>query len=85
MSGVAGESPLWHRVLVISETIDDPAIPLQHIRGMLCGLDEGFAGRFDPVEDFPAFAAHRLCRSLERLLGRLEQPARLPADGGPGR
>lgn len=72
MSGATGESPLWNRVLVISESMDDPTIPLRQIRGLLCGLEEGFAGTVDPVEDFPEFAAHRLCRSLERLLGRLE-------------
>lgn len=74
VSEMRGESPLWSRVMVISEAIDDPTIPIGHIRGLLCGLDEGFAGTFDPVEDFPEFAAHRLCRSFERFLARLDKP-----------
>ena len=66
------ESPLWHRVLVISETMDEPECSIEHIRDLLRGLEEGFADTFDPAEDFPESAAHRLCGAMRRLLARLE-------------
>lgn len=72
MNGTPVESPLWNRVLVISESMDDPAVSIRQIRGLLCGLEVGFAGTFDPAENFPEFATHRLCRCLERMLARLD-------------
>lgn len=66
------ESPLWMRVLVISESMDEPGCSIEHIGNLLNGIEEGFAEAFDPAEDFPEFAAHRLCRAMRRLLVRLE-------------
>ncbi|MCB1702706.1 MAG: hypothetical protein KDI14_17960 [Halioglobus sp.] len=67
------ESLLWNRVLVISESMDEPDCSVEHIANMLCGLEEGFAGAFDPADDFPEFATHRLCRSMRQLLDRLAE------------
>lgn len=72
MSRRAGESPLWNRVLEMSEIMEDPLVSTRQIRDLLSGLEVGFADTFDPAENFPEFAAHRLCRSLGRLLERLE-------------
>jgi len=63
---------LWNRVLHIAESMEDPGMSLAQLRAQLCALDEGFAGAFDPAEQFPEFVAHRLCRSMERLVARLE-------------
>jgi hypothetical protein len=52
--------------------MDDPAVSIGQIRGLLYGLEEGFATVFDPAEEFPEFVAHRLCKSLERMLARLD-------------
>jgi hypothetical protein len=57
-------------LLLIAESLDDPVIPLERIRLQLRGLEEGFAGAFDPAEDFPEFVAVQLCRSLQRALQR---------------
>lgn len=68
----APESPIWNRVLVLAESMDEPECSIEHIRNLLCGLEEGFADTFDPAEDFPEYATHRLCGSLRRLLAQLE-------------
>jgi hypothetical protein len=52
--------------------MDDPAVSIGQIRGLLYGLEEGFASVFDPAEEFPEFVTHRLCKSLERMLARLD-------------
>ena len=62
----------WTKVMEISETMDDNDSSLTHLQGLLCGLEEGISHRPDPVEAFPEFAALRLCRSLGRLLERLD-------------
>lgn len=62
------KSVLWHQMLLLSEAVNDAQIPLEHVRQQLGGIEEGFAGTFDPVEDFPEFVAVHLCRSLQRRL-----------------
>lgn len=71
------ESPLWSRVLVLAESMDEPGCSIENIRNLLCGLEEGFADTFDPAEDFPEYATHRLCGSLRRLLAQMERQAQL--------
>lgn len=63
-----GESPLWLRVLILSEAMDDSGLSTEQLIGYLRGLDEGFSATTDPVEQFPEFATLRLCRSVHRLL-----------------
>jgi hypothetical protein len=72
MTGAPLQCLLWDRVLHVAESMDDPQVSLAQLQAQLCALDEGFAGVFDPAEQFPEFAAHRLCRSMERLLVRLQ-------------
>ena len=67
------ESPLWMRLLVLSESMDDPECAAEHVIAFLRGLEEGFAHAIDPAEQFPEFATIRLCRSMVSLLGRLQQ------------
>ena len=67
------ESLLWMRLLVLSESMDDPECSAEHVIAFLRGLDEGFAHGIDPAEQFPEFATIRLCRSMVSLLGRLQQ------------
>lgn len=68
MPELSRKSVLWHQMLLISDALDDPDVPLEHVRQQLCGIEEGFAGMFDPVEDFPEFVAVRLCRAFQRTL-----------------
>ena len=68
------ESPLWMRLLVLSESMDDPECAAEHVIAFLRGLEESFAHAIDPAEQFPEFATIRLCRSMASLLGRLQQP-----------
>lgn len=75
MTGAAHQAVLWNRVLVLAESMDDPQLQLAQLRASLCALDEGFVGSFDPAEHFPEFVAHRLCRSMGRLLARLDVSA----------
>jgi hypothetical protein len=72
VTGAPHQALLWSRILHIAESMEDPQISLEQLRGQLCALDEGFAGVFDPAEQFPEFVAHRLCRSMERLLAGLD-------------
>ncbi len=76
MTGAPQQALLWNRLLHIAECMDDPQVSLEQLRASLCALDEGFAGAFDPAEHFPEFVAHRLSRSMGRLLARLEASAR---------
>lgn len=65
---------MWNRLLMAAESMDEPGCSIEHAADLLRGLEEGFADVFDPAEDFPEFAAHRLCRSMRRLLDRLDGP-----------
>ncbi|RLQ20692.1 hypothetical protein DWB85_16310 [Seongchinamella sediminis] len=82
MNSPQPESPLWMRLYVIAEAMEDPASSEAEIIGLLRGLEEGFAETNDPAEQFPVFATLRLCRSVDKMLARLRaSPAsRLPRD-----
>ncbi len=71
--GVSGSDLLWARALAVAESMEARDSTLEDIGGFLCGLDEGFSGTADPVEDFPAYVAVRLCRSMALVLQRIEQ------------
>jgi hypothetical protein len=63
-----GNELLWLRALAIAESMDEPGGSLKEIEGYLHGLDEGFAGSADPVDNFPAYVTVRLCRSMAKVL-----------------
>ena len=78
MTTSQNESPLWTRVFVLSERMEEPDCTAEEIIGFLQGLGEGFAGSTDPVEQFPEFATLRLCRSFKHLLSQ-----RITGSGSP--
>jgi len=61
------------RVYALSEAMEDPRCSEAEIIGLLRGLEEGFAEASDPAEQFPMFATLSLCRSMERMLTRLQK------------
>jgi hypothetical protein len=63
-----GSDLLWTRVLALAETMEQADCDLMEIQDFLNGIQEGFADSADPVEDFPAYAALRLCRSMALIL-----------------
>ena len=67
------ESPLWMRLLVLSESMDDPGA-LPSTSSLSCADWRRLCPRHRPAEQFPEFATIRLCRSMASLLGRLQQP-----------
>jgi hypothetical protein len=68
-----GNDLLWGRLLALAESMDAQDCAIEEIVGFINGLDEGFAGTADPVDDFPAYAAIRLCRSMAQVLQRVEK------------
>lgn len=57
---------LWQYLLTLAETLDRAPASLEDLHGHLLALEEGFAGTFDPADEFPEFAVVALCRALRR-------------------
>jgi hypothetical protein len=74
MTQASLETPLWNRIYMLAEAMEDQSSSIEHIESFLHGLEEGFGDVFDPAEDFPEFVAVRLCSSMAQLLSRLEDP-----------
>ncbi|MCB1688431.1 MAG: hypothetical protein KDI33_08100 [Halioglobus sp.] len=64
---------LWMRVLALAETMEASDSSVKDIEGLLCGLEEGFGGANDPVDNFPAYVVVRLCRSMAHVLQRVDR------------
>lgn len=56
----------WSRVLMLAETSHE--MELEQIREGLLGIEEGFAGTFDPADCYEEYLTLQLCRAMSRAL-----------------
>lgn len=70
MNADESAAAFWNGVFATAEWLDHTQAAIPDVVGCLRGLVEGSAGKFDPADCFPEYAALALARSLCAALDR---------------
>tara|TARA_B100001540_G_scaffold303512_1_gene312225 strand:- start:2931 stop:3152 length:222 start_codon:yes stop_codon:yes gene_type:complete len=66
-SPVGSQAVFWDRLLSLADTIESRGLCAETVNHLLA-IEVGFAGSFEPTEEYPEYAAMRLCMALQRHL-----------------